>query len=105
MIDDRPFAEPFLQSIRAGEIRPHVFQSRFPFVTKNELNFAELDGLKSGCCLEPVAKTRKRRWRHRFENVDLRDEHLHDRAHAFEGMNRPEEITARKIMFYFFEFV
>jgi hypothetical protein len=51
--------------------------------------------------LEPVAKTRKRRWRHRFENVDLCHEYFHDGAHTLEGVDRPEEIACGKISLYF----
>ena len=39
----------------------------------------------------------KRRWRHRFQNVDLRYEYLHDGAHTLEGVDRPKEITCGKI--------
>src|SRR5262249_19775685 len=56
---------------------------------------------KSRCCLEPVAETRKRRWRHRFEDVDLRHEYFHDGAHALERVDRPEEIAFGKIALYF----
>ena len=52
--------------------------------------------------LSPAGReTRKRRRRHRFENVDLRHEDFHDGAHALERVDRSEEIACGKISFYF----
>src|SRR5205814_5070659 len=63
------------------------------------------DGLKPRSRLQTVAKARKTRGRHRFEDVDLTDQRLHDRPGPFEGMNRAEKIARRKIFFYFLELV
>ena len=69
------------------------------FIAKEKLYFAKLHRLKPRRRFQPVAKTRERRRRHGFEDVDLRDEHLHDCARAFERMDRAEEIAGRKIAF------
>ena len=72
-----------------------------PACTERELNLAKLHGLKSRCRLQPVAETRKRRWCHRFEDIDLRHEYFHDGAHTLEAVDRTEEIACGKIPLYF----
>src|ERR1700730_3426508 len=76
-------------------------QRRRAFVTEQELQLAVLDRLKPRRGLESVAKTRERRGRHCFQDIELTDECLHDGAGALEGMNRTEEIAGGEIAFYF----
>ena len=105
MIDHRPLVGQLLQPVITREIRSNVLECRFAFVSEHKLDFAELHRLKSRCSLEPVAKARERRRRHRLEDIHLRHERLHDCPRAFEGMNRAEEIAGREISFYFLELV
>jgi hypothetical protein len=105
MIDHRPLAEQLLKPVRSGKIRLHVGERRLSLVSERELNLAKLYRLKSRCCLEPVAEARERRRRHRFEDVHLRDERLHDCPHAFKRMNCAEEIAGGEILFDFLELV
>ena len=101
MIHHCAFLQPLVQPIVTREIRLQILERRCPFVSERELNLAKLHGLKSRCCFQSVAKTRKRRWRHRFENVDLCHEYFHDGAHTFERVDRPEEIACGKISLNF----
>ena len=105
MIDHGPLVEPLLQSIRAWKVRFYILHCRLAFVAKQKFQFAKLDGLKPRSRLQTVAKARKTRGCHRFEDVDLTDQRLHDRPGAFEGMNRAEEIARRKILFDLLELV
>src|SRR5207302_10431634 len=105
MVDHRSFTESLLQSIRARKIRFHVFECRLTFITEHELDFAKLDRLKSGRRFQAVPKTGERSWRHRLEDVDLRDQYFHDRADALEGVDGAKQIARRKIFFYFLELV
>ena len=57
--------------------------------------------MKSRRRLEPIAKTRERRRRHRLKNVDLRHQRFHDCPDALKRMDRAEEIARGKISFYF----
>src|SRR5258708_39256335 len=101
MIHHCAFIQPLVQPIVTRIIRLQILDRRCSFVSERELNLAKLHGLKSRCCLQPVAKTRKRRWRHRFENVDLCHEYFHDGAHTLERVDRSEEIACGKISLYF----
>src|SRR6266849_7960193 len=103
MVDDCSIAQSFLEPIGAWKIRLHVLERRFAFITEHELDFPKLDRLKSRSCLEPVTKTRKRSRRHCLENVHLRYQHFHNCADSLERVNRAEQITRRKILFYFLE--
>src|ERR1051326_577392 len=105
MIDYGAFSDALLKSIGSRKIRLHVFQSRFAFVTENEFHLAKLHRLKSGRGLEPVTKAGETRRRHGFENIDLRDQHFHDRADPFKRVDCAEEIAAREIAIYFREFM
>jgi hypothetical protein len=105
MIYHRPFAEELLQSIISWKIRLYVSESGGAFISEDELDFAELHGLKTRCRFKSVAEARERRRRHCLKYVHLRDEHFHDCADALERMNRAEEIASGKISFYFLELV
>jgi hypothetical protein len=101
MIHDAAFMQQLIKTIVSREIRLQISDSRFAFVSEREFDFAKLHRLKSRCCLEPVAKARERRWRHRFENVHLRHKYFHDGANPLKRVDRPEEIACGKISLYF----
>src|SRR5207248_7098700 len=65
VINHAAFVEQFLQPIVPRKIRLQVRNCRRAFVAKRKFTFPKLDGLKSRCCFEPVAKARKRRAPHR----------------------------------------
>src|SRR4029450_13321793 len=103
MIDYRSFSEQLLKPVIARKIWLHVGERRLSFVSKHELNFSKLDGLKSRCRLKPVSETRERRRRHCLENVHLRHKRLHDCPHALERMNRTEQIASGEVSLNFLE--
>src|SRR6266481_8554814 len=103
MIDHSPFSEQLLQPIISWKIRLQISDCRFALVSQRKFDFSKLHRLKSRCSLEPVPKTRERRRRHRFENIYLGDQDLHDCAHTFECVNRAEKIARGKISLYLFE--
>src|SRR6202011_2250156 len=95
----------FLEPIRSGKIRFHIFHGRLALVTEQELELSKLDRLKAGRGFEAITKTRERRGRHRFEDVDLCYQHLHNRPDALEGVNRSKQIIRRKIFVNFLKLV
>src|SRR5258707_673663 len=101
MIHHRAFIQQLIKMIVTRIIRLQILDRRCSFVSERELNLAKLPGLKPRCCLQPVAKTRKRRWRHRFENVDLCHKYFHDGAHTLERVDRSSELAGGKISLYF----
>src|ERR1700736_6545849 len=105
MIDHRALANSFLEPVRSGKIRFHVFHGRFALVAEQELELSKLDRLEAGRGFEAITKTGERRGRHRFEGVDLRHQHFHYRPDALEGMNRSKQISRRKILFNFLKLV
>src|SRR5204863_7247138 len=102
MIDHRPLVDSLLEPIRSRKIGFHVFEGRFTLITEHELDFPELDRLKAGRRFQPVPTARESRRRHRLEDVDLSDQHLHDRADALKRMNRTEQTARAKILVYLF---
>ena len=74
-----------------------ILQSRRPLVSQQKFELTELSGLKPRGGVQPVAKTRKRHRRHRFEDVELPDERLHNRSRSFERVDRAVQIVVRKI--------
>src|SRR4051812_30030167 len=105
MIDDRAFREPALEPVMTWHVWFHVGQGGSAFVAEQKLELAELDRLKPGSGVEPVAKAGKRRRRHRFQNVDLSDQRLHDGAGAFKRVDRIEEFAPTKVPIDSFELV
>src|SRR5437667_9127016 len=103
MIHHSPFSEQLLQPIISREIRLQISDCRFALVSQRKFNLSKLHRLKSRRSLEPVSKTRERRRRHRFENIYLGDQDLHDCAHTFECVNGAKKVARGKVSFYFLE--
>src|SRR5690349_13536832 len=56
------------------------------FCARNEFELAKLHRLKTACRIEFVAKFEKTDLRHRFEDMNLRNDHFFDRRHGAQRM-------------------
>src|SRR5258706_9234346 len=78
------------RAARLGEPRDRLLALR----AEEELDLAELIRLESARRLETLAEAEKFEWRHRLEDVELRDHDLQDGKDALQRVLRPMRLVA-----------